>query len=141
MHLRLLTENQLLQLVLERRRDAQALFEKERYNGSVYMAGYAVECALKASICRQMNELKMPGYLATHDLARLSGQLPLSDGPRILLWTAMEKEPAIRRAFLQLSDAWSSEMRYETRVLDRQAAMEILAAATQITDWLRRQYM
>lgn len=39
--------------------DAQKLFEAKRYDGAVYLAGYAIELALKARICQT---LKWPGF-------------------------------------------------------------------------------
>ena len=31
--------------------DAEALYNQERWNGAIYMGGYAIECALKSLIC------------------------------------------------------------------------------------------
>jgi hypothetical protein len=39
-------------LAFIREKDAKALFEKRRYSASIYMAGYAVEVALKHEICK-----------------------------------------------------------------------------------------
>ncbi len=66
--------------------DAQALFNAGRYDGVVYLCGYAVELALKARICETMNwdgypatnrEFRDYQSFRTHDLKvllRLSGQ-------------------------------------------------------------------
>jgi HEPN domain-containing protein len=60
--------------------DAEALFQAGRYDGAIYLCGYAVEIALKAKICRVLKwpgypstEKEFQGYLSfrTHDLARL----------------------------------------------------------------------
>lgn len=42
-----------IQLGASRRRleDAKALHDKQRWNGAIYMGGYAIECALKSLIC------------------------------------------------------------------------------------------
>jgi HEPN domain-containing protein len=55
----------------ERIDDAKALRDTGRFAGAVYMCGYAVECALKASICRhqQWQEYRLdPDYrlMKTH---------------------------------------------------------------------------
>jgi hypothetical protein len=42
--------------------DAEALFRAGRYDGAIYLCGYAVEVALKARICRT---LKWLGYPST----------------------------------------------------------------------------
>ena len=39
--------------------DADALFNALRYDGAVYICGYAIEMGLKARICRT---LKWPGF-------------------------------------------------------------------------------
>lgn len=66
--------------------DAKALLAAARYDGAVYVCGYAVEVALKARICRILNWTEFPGTTGefqsyrsfqTHELdvlLRLSGQ-------------------------------------------------------------------
>jgi HEPN domain-containing protein len=53
--------------------DAQALHDAGRFDGAVYLCGYAVEVALKARICRALNWRQFPdrkGFesIYTHDL-------------------------------------------------------------------------
>jgi hypothetical protein len=50
----------LRQLARERLRDAQALLDARRYDGGVYLCGYAVEIALKARICRTLKWTAFP---------------------------------------------------------------------------------
>jgi hypothetical protein len=45
-----------------RLRDAEVLLAAGRYDGAMYLCGYAIEAALKARICRV---LKWPGYPST----------------------------------------------------------------------------
>ena len=33
--------------------DAEALYNQERWNGAIYMGGYAIECALKSLLCHE----------------------------------------------------------------------------------------
>lgn len=108
-------QNQLRQLVIERRIDADELFARKRYNGSVYMAGYAVECALKAAVCRQLRETRLRAVLASHDLELLAGKSTRSGIPRIMLWANIQKEPVLLRAFGRISETWTSGLRYETK--------------------------
>ncbi len=68
--------------------DAKVLLEAKRYDGAVYLCGYAVELALKARICRTLRWSGFPetqsdfrGLLSvkTHDLEillRFSGIEP-----------------------------------------------------------------
>ena len=44
--------------------DAQVLLESHRYDGAVYLCGYAVEMALKARICET---LRWEGYPSTNN--------------------------------------------------------------------------
>lgn len=40
--------------------EAEALLNQGKYDGAYYLAGYAVECALKACIARQTNQHDFP---------------------------------------------------------------------------------
>jgi HEPN domain-containing protein len=71
------TRNQLKDLALMRLREAETLFDAGLYDGSSYLAGYSIELALKARICRLLDLLEYPStgdlgrVYATHDLDRL----------------------------------------------------------------------
>jgi hypothetical protein len=43
-----------------RRKDAELLQQSARWNGAIYLAGYAIECSLKALVCygEHKNNLK-----------------------------------------------------------------------------------
>jgi HEPN domain-containing protein len=47
-----MTRKDLQELSRLRLREAEALYKAQLYDGCVYLAGYAVELALKARICR-----------------------------------------------------------------------------------------
>ncbi len=47
-------------LSLERLEDAKALLEADRYDGAIYIAGYAIELALKARICKTLKWTEFP---------------------------------------------------------------------------------
>jgi len=51
---------QLQQLARLRLREAEALYGARLYDGCVYLAGYAVELALKARICRLLGLSEYP---------------------------------------------------------------------------------
>lgn len=51
---------QLQQLARLRLREAEALYNAGLYDGCVYLAGYAVELALKAKICRLLGLAEYP---------------------------------------------------------------------------------
>ncbi len=58
-----------------RLKDGKALLDADRFQGSYYLVGYAVECALKACIARQTKQYDFPAKnadkLYTHDLNTL----------------------------------------------------------------------
>lgn len=67
---------ELQRLANERIQDARALFAARRWSAAYYLAGYAVECALKACIARLTKADDFPDKAFadkcwTHDLERL----------------------------------------------------------------------
>jgi len=89
--------------------DAEILLEAARFDGAVYLCGYAVEIALKARICRT---LSWPGYpftkpefqnlqtFRTHDLdvlLSLSGVERAIKANYLAQWSAIaEWDPEVR---------------------------------------------
>ncbi len=60
-------------IVQARFEDAQVLYKSSRYDGSVYLCGYAIELGLKARICRTLQWEEYPtsgkySSFKTHDL-------------------------------------------------------------------------
>jgi len=51
----MLTRDELLKIARARLRDAEVLFRSRRYDGAVYLCGYAIEIKLKARICRTLH--------------------------------------------------------------------------------------
>jgi HEPN domain-containing protein len=67
----------LLKIAEARLKDAGALLANRRYDGAIYLCGYAVELTLKARICKTLNWLGYPSTrkefsnyssFKTHDL-------------------------------------------------------------------------
>jgi HEPN domain-containing protein len=59
-----------------RLKDAQLLFEHKRFDGAYYLAGYVIECALKACIAKKTKRYDFPDReffknVYIHDLSRL----------------------------------------------------------------------
>jgi HEPN domain-containing protein len=54
--------SELRKIAKGRLKDAEVLATAKRYDGAIYLCGYAIETALKARICRV---LKWPGYPST----------------------------------------------------------------------------
>ena len=60
----MITRGNLRDIARARLRDSEVLFDQGRYDGAIYLCGYAVEVALKARICRTLNWLGFPSTRA-----------------------------------------------------------------------------
>ena len=70
----MISAKDLTKLAKGRLQDAEVLYRGDRYDGAVYLCGYAVELALKARICKTLKWSEFPDdnskyrSLRTHDL-------------------------------------------------------------------------
>lgn len=55
----MLSVNEIENLVTTRLADAEALFSACRYDGAIYLCGYAVELKIKAKICRTLGHVSI----------------------------------------------------------------------------------
>jgi HEPN domain-containing protein len=128
-----ISRTELRRIARSRLSDAEALYAAGRYDGAVYLTGYAVEVALKARICRTLKWSHFPSTGAefqqyqsfrTHDLNVL---LNLS-GVR-------ERIRANYSTEWSLVVVWNPEMRYRpTGSAQRLDTRQMLdAAATLLT--------
>jgi len=62
-----LNRTQLQQLARERLLEAKALLAAKRWSGAYYLAGYAVECALKACIAKRVQAEDFPDRKLAQD--------------------------------------------------------------------------
>jgi HEPN domain-containing protein len=95
-------------------------------DGAYYLAGYAIECALKACIAKRTREHDFPEKKLvndshTHDLGKLLGIAEL----QVELDTAMQADPAMKTSLDAVQD-WSETSRYERK--NTQEATELLQA-------------
>jgi len=56
----MIPKNDLRKIAKARLKDSEILFKNRRYDGAVYLCGYAVEVALKARICRTLKWTDFP---------------------------------------------------------------------------------
>jgi HEPN domain-containing protein len=93
---------ELQQLAQERIEDARALLAARRWSGAYYLAGYAVECALKACIAKLMKSEEFPDRKFaercwTHNL------------PQLLDLAGLKRDfDAALQADLELADNWDT---------------------------------
>ena len=127
------TYQELKDLSEVRLREAEALFAANLFDGCAYLAGYVVELALKARICKLLgiNEYLDSGKLgkvyAVHDLDQLlllSGLRGTLDPTNVALFNNWS-----------ISVPWNPERRYEpVGSVTRQDALDILNAIRDGTD-------
>ena len=125
-----------------RLRESKALLASRNYSGAYYLAGYVIECALKACIAKQTKRFEFPDKKKiqdsyTHDLGKL---LDLAG-----LKSVLEADAKANRAFgsnWAVVDAWSEESRY--RSFNGASAQELYDAisdpATGVLSWIMRHW-
>lgn len=123
-----------------RLREARTLLEAGLYDGAYYLAGYAVECALKACIAKRTQRHDFPDPdlvkgLFVHDLRQLLAKANLV--------RHLESLADVDPAFLANWDTvrqWKPDSRYNMHRRDEAEAL-VLAIADKrhgILTWLRR---
>jgi HEPN domain-containing protein len=115
-------------LAAERIKDSQVLFENRRFDAAYYLAGYAVECALKACIAKQTKKYDFPKdrkYLEdvyTHDFMKLLN----SAGLMLKLREEFRLNETLEKKWDVVKD-WKEGSRYETHGRDK--ARDMIEAA------------
>lgn len=136
-----LNRQKLQALSRERLRDAKLLLGKGRHAGAYYVAGYAVECALKACIARQTRRHDFPDKKAatdshTHDLVKLVGVAGLIQQ----LDAASETDKTFDLNWFVVKD-WRVEDRYSLDISPEEAKDLYRAICTRksgLMTWIRR---
>ena len=96
-----ISREDLLALATARIAEAEVLRLAEHYAASIYLAGLAVECCLKAAICSSLKWDHLLGAFRTHDL---EGLLAYSGHDRDL-----RSSPALIESFNRLAQRWSGK--------------------------------
>lgn len=122
--------NALKSISRSRLRDAQVLLRTKRFDGAVYLCGYAVEIALKARMCRSLRwsgfpetqqEFRGLQSIRTHDLEillRLSGIEARIKAKYLAQWSVVLK--------------WDPEKRYQATQTTEQHANDMIASAMKL---------
>jgi HEPN domain-containing protein len=112
--------------------DAQFLMSATRTTGAVYLAGYGVECLLKAlvveSVSRANRQIVLDLFRGgrAHDLEWLRVQYLQLGGPPI---------PASVMEHFTLVNTWSTDLRYRPGNVDSEEAEAFLKAAAEFMRW------
>lgn len=120
--------------------DAKILLEAGRFSAAYYLLGYAVECALKACIAKQIKEHDFPDKQLIVDsyshkleqLIRISGVKPQSDD-------RIKQDQSFEVNWTTVKD-WTESARYDDNVPETRAR-DLLNAVTDsqrgVLPWLK----
>lgn len=123
-----------------RLRETKVLLDNDCYDGAYYLAGYAVECALKACITKQINRYDFPdrkfvNAIYTHSLSEL------------MKLAGLESDFQQRSANLDFADNWNtvkdwSEQSRYAKGISAAKARDYYSAVTSrrngIIPWIRK---
>ena len=124
-------------LAEERMSDAEALLAAGRWSAAYYLAGYAVECAIKACIAKLVQQYDFPDKKTvldsySHDLVDLCrvAQLPLKE--------RMNEDKRFGVNWQTVKD-WSEQARYATSTEEQARDMmrAIIDPEAGVVPWLR----
>jgi HEPN domain-containing protein len=134
---------ELRQLAEDRIADAAVLLAAGRWSGAYYLAGYALECGLKACIARLTNQDDFPRdrkfveECYTHNLEKLLKAAGLK--------AALDADASVNTALSGnwgIATEWGEASRYEQK--SRAEAQELYDAITNDPDgvlpWIRRRW-
>lgn len=135
--------NDLRRLSRLRIREARLLLRAGAFPGAYYLAGYAVECALKACIARQFQQHDIPDRklvndVYTHDIDKL---LDLA-GLRPALQQEAAAHPPLQTNWNVVKD-WKETARYNPGITGQEAQDLYSACAARrygILAWLRNRW-
>lgn len=121
-------------------KEAKALLDKGLYDGAYYLCGYAIECALKARIARNVQQYDFPDKKVvidsyTHDIKKLVKVAGLD--------SKLEEEKKLNPKFelnWALAESWSEDSRYKRNT--KVAASDLYNAITThqngIISWIKQ---
>lgn len=122
--------------------DAILLLENKRFSSAYYLAGYAVELALKACVSRQFRQDEIPDKdlikkVLTHEFPQLVALAGLST-----LLTNEQKGDATFQAYWGIVNEWKSDARYD--IIEPISAQQLLLAIADaqhgVMQWIKRHW-
>ena len=136
-----MNKTELENLAAIRIKEAKILLTADCYQGAYYLAGYALECTLKACIAKQVKEFDFPDKkLANDSYTHKLANLVITAGLKPNL-TAQEKQSKEFELNWAVVNKWSEESRYEC-VIKKQDAHDLFNAIIDnesgILPWLKK---
>jgi HEPN domain-containing protein len=108
--------------------DARFLLQHGRWHSAVYLAGYAVECKLKSSVCEYLGVDVLPPAFHTHELQVLLRSAGLAE--------ALQREPSLWACFRRIDVTWDVEIRYSGKPYGQLEAEKFLDDVRRLLKWL-----
>jgi len=123
-------------------REARSLLEANQYPGAYYLIGYAVECALKACVSKQVKRYDFPDKkfadkVYTHSLEALVGGAGLS--------LDLNRDRQMNSNFdenWRVVKDWNESFRYDLGITEQQAR-DLYSACTGkngILSWIKKRW-
>jgi HEPN domain-containing protein len=127
---------------LHRLEDAEALFAAERWRGAMYVAGYALECVLKAKLmqrfqCRTLERLEE--RLHQRRLIRKSRSVFTHEIELLFQLSGVVdrlKDNTAMYAHLKFVNRWTPAWRYSVEPTRRDDAEDFLTAVRELRSWV-----
>lgn len=129
-----MNREQLQKLTKRRVKEAKILYENKCFEGAYYLLGYAVECALKACIAKQVQQYDFPDKkLAnesyTHNLINLIKTANLYEALNKSEYKSVKLNwSIITKTTNNTSVAWSEMIRYHTDSISEVQAKDFFDA-------------
>lgn len=108
--------------------DARFLLRHGRWHTAVYVAGYAVECLLKAMVCEHKGLERLPEEFEVHHLRKLLESAGLAQ--------ALSTQPEEERLFEYIQLTWDVQIRYAGQPYGRIQAEKFFDAVGRFLKWL-----
>lgn len=137
-----LKRTDLQKMAIAKLEDAAVLYQNGRFSSAYYLAGYAVEFALKACISRQMAKEVIPEKafvqkIFTHELSELVKLAGLETNRRELAKQSKEFD-----VYWAITKDWSEQSRYEImQQADAQYLLEAIKAPNYgVMQWIMKHW-
>jgi HEPN domain-containing protein len=124
-----------------RAEEARVLLRSRKPLGAYYLAGYAVECALKACIAKQRKRFEFPPKrrsiekMYSHDLDTLMDVADLTEH----LQAEIETNPEFAENWNMVKD-WTVDSRYQSSGLKGKELYNAVVGPNGVLPWIRRRW-
>lgn len=126
----MISRTELKKLARARLVDSKVLYEERRYDGAVYLSGYAIELALKARICRTLKWAEFP--LSTKEFESYKS---LRTHNLDVLLSLSGIESKIKAGYFtewSVIATWDPEVRYKSTKAKRTDALAMIDAVERL---------